>query len=529
MSYEGQSHHPHKPGSPPNAHLIGVAPSLGDRRDAGDSYVPQGLQLVQAHWFVRHGERSPVRQRLTGFGDIPAIFPLCAIGRSFSTAVLSLTTSDPTASSATSELNTGSNPTSSLHSGTHPDSLPWKSHTGQVLSKRLLGIRRHAEEMGPRNLANGGTPADCYWGELTDLGRESTLNLGARLRALYVDRLGFLPETLPDLPVDESPVYFRSTGMPRTIESLHQIVEGLFPSGYRAGLVDYTVRNPNDESLYPNSLCARMRQLDQISIAMAAKKYNPTLEPLDATLVKYTETPLRIDSSPRANGILDTLYVCLAHSIRTPSDLSDPKLLQTLESAVVHEWFDSYSTLEFTKLSMGRFLGDLKASLVSKIADPEEKKNKLRLGVYACHDTSLGGILNALQVFDGRWPPFTSHISVELFRDSDTSSTSSPSTSTSTSTSKPSLTSFLTSFLPTFLLSSPPPPLKRHYVRLFFNGRPLHLPACSSPSSHLPGSEGTICTFEAFSKAVERVELTGKEWEKGCKVKERVKIVEKVG
>lgn len=84
-----------------------------------------------------------------------------------------------------------------------------------------------------------------YWGELTDLGRESTLALGTRLRSLYVDQLHFLPSKLPDLPVEENVVEFRSTGMPRTIESLHQIVQGLFPE--RDGAVQYTVRNPQDE------------------------------------------------------------------------------------------------------------------------------------------------------------------------------------------------------------------------------------------------------------------------------------------
>lgn len=86
-----------------------------------------------------------------------------------------------------------------------------------------------------------------YWGELTDLGRESTLSLGARLRSLYVDQLKFLPSNLADLPIEESPVNFRSTGMPRTIESLHQVVEGFFPEATREGPVEYTVRNATDE------------------------------------------------------------------------------------------------------------------------------------------------------------------------------------------------------------------------------------------------------------------------------------------
>ena len=88
-----------------------------------------------------------------------------------------------------------------------------------------------------------------YWGELTDLGRQSTLELGTRLRTLYVDQLGFLPSSLPDEPLATAPITFRSTGMPRTIESLHQIAAGLFPEGKRDGPVEYAVRNPDRKSV----------------------------------------------------------------------------------------------------------------------------------------------------------------------------------------------------------------------------------------------------------------------------------------
>lgn len=52
----------------------------------------------------------------------------------------------------------------------------------------------------------------------------------------------------------------------------------------------------------------------------------------------HNRSPLRIDSKPRANGILDTIYVSRAHGIRTPVEFQDPLVLKTLEQAVVHEW-----------------------------------------------------------------------------------------------------------------------------------------------------------------------------------------------
>jgi acid phosphatase len=102
-----------------------------------------------------------------------------------------------------------------------------------------------------------------YWGELTDLGRQSTLSLGSALRSLYVTQSSFLsPYLNTTVPREEAEVTFRSTGMNRTIESLHQVVEGLFPAGFRKGQnegeegrVDFVVRSWEQESLYPNGLC----------------------------------------------------------------------------------------------------------------------------------------------------------------------------------------------------------------------------------------------------------------------------------
>ncbi|BGP40596.1 hypothetical protein JCM10449v2_004558, partial [Rhodotorula kratochvilovae] len=206
MSFSGQIHHPHPAnlGLPPNAHL--VARSSPD--DPQQPYLPPGLELVQAHWFVRHGERAPVRQRLAGVGDIPAVFPLCAVGREFRTAVLSLGGA----------------------ASTSPGAVVPPHATQGAQQETAMEVRRLTEDVGDSARGYAGGLADCYWGELTDLGRRSTLSLGAALRALYVP-LGFLPPTLSSETA--GPVSFRSTNMPRTIESLHQVVEGLWPASAR--------------------------------------------------------------------------------------------------------------------------------------------------------------------------------------------------------------------------------------------------------------------------------------------------------
>ncbi|KAG0662718.1 hypothetical protein C6P46_003223, partial [Rhodotorula mucilaginosa] len=132
MSYAGQAHHPHVPGHPPNPHLI----PLAHPDDAQQPYIPPGLELLQAHWFVRHGERAPVRQRLVGVGEIPAVFPLCSIGRDFQTAVLSFTSGGTTSPNLV-----GAPPP--------PTALPTAASTGANVERAKMDVRRLAEDVGP--------------------------------------------------------------------------------------------------------------------------------------------------------------------------------------------------------------------------------------------------------------------------------------------------------------------------------------------------------------------------------------------
>lgn len=117
-----------------------------------------------------------------------------------------------------------------------------------------MDVRRWTEDVGDSARGFKGGPADCYWGELTDLGRRSALSLGAILRDIYVP-LGFLPATFSASTVDL--VAFRSTNMPRTIETLHQLVEGLWPHSTRDDgvKVDFQLRGWQDEDLIPGQSC----------------------------------------------------------------------------------------------------------------------------------------------------------------------------------------------------------------------------------------------------------------------------------
>lgn len=108
-------------------------------------------------------------------------------------------------------------------------------------------------------------------------------------------RLKFLP-----LSPDAQQLAFRSTNMSRTIESLQQVIVGLYPLStrpptYRA---DINIRNMTEESLLPNTFsCKRLRDLDKQFARAAALAWNDTLKPLDKKLSKYIDgKPIRIVS-----------------------------------------------------------------------------------------------------------------------------------------------------------------------------------------------------------------------------------------
>lgn len=65
------------------------------------------------------------------------------------------------------------------------------------------------------------------------------------------------------------------------------------------------------------------------------------------------------------------------------------------------EWFDGYKTPEVRKLAMGRLLGELSRKMQHKASYGE--KDPLKIAVHACHDTSLAGLCQTLDVFDGRY------------------------------------------------------------------------------------------------------------------------------
>lgn len=417
----------------------------------GYPLAPAELQLEQVHVFVRHGERTPVRIRMTDPpASLPARWQMCFAARQFSEAV---------------DL-------------TFPT----------VPNQRTLWFKRVTET------AEGDTaPGLCLLGELTDLGRKTSFNFGTALRKLYVDRLGFLPKKLQH----ESHAYFRSTFVDRTIESLEQIVYGLYPPTRCAPNVVPLIflRNKVEDNLVSNIIgCPRLEFLEQQFAEAAAATWNPRLKVLDEKLSKYIKgKPVRVDGQPRASGILDSVRSAAAHGIPVPPEFWDPEVVDLLETAISDEWFSIFKAEEGRRLGMGRLLANVTVRMLNKV--DQGNKDPLKILVHSTHDSTLAALCATFDVFDKKWPPFTSSVTFELFKKA--------------SHPEPA-TAFQALLAERWRAHASP---NDYYVRMRYKNRNMVLPICAGEGKHLPGSP-EFCTLSAFQRRVK--ELTPVNWESEC-------------
>lgn len=412
-----------------------------------------------------------------------------------------------------------------------------------------LEWKRRLEAFGPNDApvvatGPGGELDDvCDMGMLTDRGRETTYELGRRLRTLYVDQLKFLPSTIASADI----FYLRATPIPRALESLQQSFAGLYPATTRLGNVEgpfppptILTRAPGDETLFPNdSNCRRFAVLSRAFAQRTAERWNKTdemayLNKLYGKWMPDGGSPgVAVDSRPRLSGIMDTINSTLAHGpeTRLPKEFYDKKGRDIIEKIGVEEWFSGYKeSREYRMLGIGGLLGDITARMVGSAekstADGEyelmrktgDDQGQIKFGMSGCHDTTLAATLASLGAFNTDfWPPYTSHIAIELFRKPNETGTVQdvgPLKTPAVTVPKPSW--FASFFSSKATPAGMPPPgigrrpsdeltpsenqkLDGYYVRLRYNDSVVSIPGCKNLGNHLEGDE-SFCTLVSLAQ-----------------------------
>ncbi|ERS99749.1 acid phosphatase [Sporothrix schenckii 1099-18] len=485
---------------------------------------PAGLELQLVQVLMRHGERTPVSPRFQNAGLHP-FWPYCSAVKQFRAVVLE-DDQDP----GVAGVGVGGGGAATKPLGT----LAW---------------RRRLETFGANDTAvlatgkKGELDALCDMGMLTDPGRATTLRLGQRLRQLYVERLGYLPQQLgPDDP--DRLFYLRATPIPRALESMQQAFTGLYPDRDRnAAPVTIVSRAPADETLFPNdSNCRRFAALSRAFAQRAAERWNDSDELAYVTkkIGRWMDPDaprVAVDGRPRLSGVMDTINATLAHGpeTRLPKEFYDEQVRRNIDKVALEEWFAGYhESLEYRTLGIGGLMGDLTDRMVAqaKSAGTSGQNGLFRFGLSGCHDTTLAAVLTSLGHTMPTWPPFTSHLAVELFKKpaSEASPTATLPPAPPAAPVATSWSAYLPSFLPPSKKAAAPADIGRkptsaltdvdkhkmdgYYVRIRYNDEVVPIPGCKPAGKHLDGDE-SFCTLEAFKSIVDK--YTPKNWKHECR------------
>ena len=144
-------------------------------------------------------------------------------------------------------------------------------------------------------------------------------------------------------------------------------------------------------------------------------------------------------------------------------------------------------------------------------------EKRIQFGLSGCHDTTLAAVLSSLGAFDDdKWPPYTSHLAVELFRKDGQQAYNKPEAETQ-------LKSRMLSFGTTKKTKETEGGISRkilgemsetereklngYFVRLRYNDRPVTIPGCRLPGKHLEGND-SFCTLVSLSDLLSWNELT---------------------
>ncbi|KAI4123867.1 MAG: hypothetical protein LQ347_005979 [Umbilicaria vellea] len=415
---------------------------------------------------------------------------------------------------------------------------------------------------GPR----GEIDAVCQFGELTDKGRDTTLALGQSLRHLYVDQLGFMPKLIADAEL----IYLRATPIPRALESVQQSFWGMYPPTARTESFPpptIVTRTPADETLFPNdSNCRRFNQLSRAFAQRTADRWNETedMDYLNRLISKWmppSSKRVAVDSHPRLSGIMDTLNATLAHGpeTRLPSEFYDKRGRDIIDKIAVEEWYSGYQeSNEYRTVGIGGLIGDLVERMtgsvekngldgLSEIGGDNDQLGKsgggernVKFAMSGCHDTTLAAVLASLGAFEReKWPAFTSHIALELFKKTSTNGASpaidqdigKDKDAKPTDSQKQSLWSRVfgankeknATFFQSprgiarkataELSAKEKGQLDGYYVRMRYNDRPVVVPGCKQQGNHLEGDE-SFCTLAAFKAIADK--FTPKNWKQAC-------------
>ena len=255
---------------------------------------------------------------------------------------------------------------------------------------------------------------NCAEGQLTSTGSKMHMELGEAFRERYVEKLNL------EFP---NSVYVRATDVPRVFASVQSNLASMFPSRTTTTMSPeiFTIDNDVDPLANPNQICplgmkiGKDRLEDEVSVAFLESRSDD----LSRILNKFN---LSFDASNfdewQACSIPDQVYARKCSMNDSP--LQNPNGVTYEDARFVFDTlaFLSYHELNTTqqrRFSAGLLVKEMMNNIDRAISGEEKSK---RFFFFSAHDTTIYPLLNAFGAWTDQdtWPPFASHVELELWK-----------------------------------------------------------------------------------------------------------------
>jgi lysosomal acid phosphatase len=289
-------------------------------------------------------------------------------------------------------------------------------------------------------------------GQLTSKGMQQEYKNGRDFRKMYVNKYHLLPSQYA-----YNQISVRSSDFDRTIMSAEAVLSGLYPigtgplpNGYQP-IPIHTIQKDQDSLLVPDY--DKQRREDLLArYVYTNKDWQAKNTEFQSKFKQWSDI-----SGFSINNLRDLIVLGDNLQIRKFNNVPLPATIGTDEANTIislAEWaiVNSYKPYEIGVIISHELLSTIK----NYFDQASLQKTPLKYVLFSAHDSTILGVMSALQVPVDKWPPYATDLKFTLFKDED-----------------------------------------NYKVKIFYNNKPIKLPACG----------GTSCSLTQFTDLVKKIEI----------------------
>lgn len=281
-----------------------------------------------------------------------------------------------------------------------------------------VDVIRHGDRMPLRDLAKAPAQWPLPFGQLSPKGMHQEYELGAAMRADYVDLYKLLPPSYA-----AGTVYVRSSDIDRTLMSAQCVLAGLYPHGTgpssdgKPALPDlaqpvpvHTVPSAEEALLYPDGPLYHYAEMQGQYVENGAewKRREDALRPDFARWSAATGE--EVNSLKKVKSLADVLYIRRLYNIAPPAGLTAEDVDRIVTAG---RWAFAAS---FAPGEIGRATGlPLLKEIAARINAAAAGKDGVRYVLYSAHDSTILSQLSALGAPAGEPPHYSSRLNFLVF------------------------------------------------------------------------------------------------------------------